>query len=126
MPGQVTASPRKPRAGAGQGTGTYRPADRPQTPAGCPAVALAMRTSSEDKFSSLLGAGQEQALHRTLECWLGGSGNAHQEYWPTEANMSIQKVFCLREVFFNPVGKEFTTFPDFSKKANCASITAER
>lgn len=48
MPGQVRASPRKPIPAVEQEAGTHGPANRPQTPARCPAVALATCTSSED------------------------------------------------------------------------------
>lgn len=60
---QVRTPPRKPSAGAGQVTGTRRPVDRPQTPAGSPAAAFAMCTSLEDYTTGRRAvAGSEQKV----------------------------------------------------------------
>lgn len=74
MSGQERASPRKPRAGAGQVTGTCRPASGLKH---LPDIQQWPWPHAQVQRTAVLGEGQEMDLNGNLECWLGGNGNSH-------------------------------------------------
>lgn len=101
MPDQERVSPRQPRARAVPVTVTHRPADRAQAPAGHPAAAPASASCAGPEDSS---PGRRAGLGLRETQNAAGVGGGEQGFklrlCPSKVHASIQRGFCLREVFF--------------------------